>query len=424
MSTTERLSIRLRRARARGFTLVELMISMVAGLIIASAAFLLARNSSSFFQHEAGISTAQFSALVGFSRLQADIRRASFLGVPNVQTDPKLCGTTGGWPVGMGEIAGLRLEQGGSVVRHGGEAGMTLIAANGLDPDAAIVGGAFGTTEQYWVDAIVAGGGGGYVVQLQNDGAMVRTLESGGDPNEIFRAGRYLRIVDAEGWIGFGLITGVQFQNNHWRVLLSANPALPKRETMGTCGCSYDCVGVIASPVTRMLYDVREVDVATYPQYKGLYATSTHGLTAQHKGIAEAARSELVRVELDSADAEIPATLEILAEYAVDLKFGIVWEQNAGVAPLFAPQLQRLAMGSNAVYQVASSLVTNGTPERIRAVQVRMSVRAPKRDRDQQIQLPPSGGLFRFSLGPNLGFARMRTLVADVQLVNQTRTPQ
>ena len=86
------------RRAPRGFTLVELLVAITAGLFVAVAAFALAKQGSRFFQQEARVANAQFAATLGFDRLRADIARAGFLTTANVQRDPFHCGTTAGWP--------------------------------------------------------------------------------------------------------------------------------------------------------------------------------------------------------------------------------------------------------------------------------------------------------------------------------------
>ena len=77
------------------------MVAITAGLFVAVAAFALAKQGSRFFQQEARVANAQFSATLGFDRLRADISRAGFLTTANIQRDPFVCGNTAGWPAGM-----------------------------------------------------------------------------------------------------------------------------------------------------------------------------------------------------------------------------------------------------------------------------------------------------------------------------------
>jgi len=427
--TTDRQRSTLRRLRAsarrRGFTLIEMMVSLAAGLLISAAAFMMARNASRFFQAESGITSAQYQLVMGMTRLQADLRRTAFMTTPNVNVDTRLCGTTSGWPAGMLEMTGIYIQDNGSALRH--SADHDLSAANGLTPDALILGGTFGTTEQFSVQAI-NNGGGGMTVYFQEDGAMWRTrqkiAQGGYDLTDIFRPGRFLRVLDNEGRMSYGIITGVNPANPNPSVTLANAPALPTRATTGVCGCEGFCTGAIANPVVRMLYDLRSIDTTLYPQYAGLYARSGHAEVAYHRGPSEPTRTELVRIELDQAGNEIPASLEVLAEFAVDLKFGITRDTAAVGQP---PQLIRHPIGDVNVYTTAQLLGSGGTPDQIRAVQVRFSTRAHRRDRERSLPaIGPDAGLLRYQLGPGTpapaGYVRMRTLVTDVQLPNQQRS--
>lgn len=407
--------------RQEGFTLIELIVSMTAGLLISAAAFLLARNASSFFQHEARVTAAQFGVVVGMSRLTGDVRRASFMTVPNI-TDlgQKFCGDFGSYLAGMQLLAGVAIEEGGSVTDHAAD--HTLSVVNGLDPDSLVLSGLFGSTEQFAVAAI-----NGDVVTLQNDGAMRRTelraAEGGDAVADIFRVGRFLRIVDKEGRTGYGIIAAPPtVVGGFTQITTSSTPAVPTRENTGTCGCEGFCTGAIVNPVSRMRYDLRAVDDTTYPRYRGLYQTSGIADVSYHRGLPGIQRTELIRVELDADDNEIDSTLEVLAEHVVDMKFGITAvDPNAAGN---APTLVRSEIGAPAVYVTAAPL-PGGRPQDIRAIQVRLSTRAAERDRDVQLNSVTTvdGGLLRYALrdggGTPMGFARMRTLVTEIQLMNQ-----
>src|SRR4051812_33413875 len=75
----------MRRLSQRAFTMVGLLVAITAGLFVAVGAYSLAKQGSRFFQQEARIANAQFSATLGFDRLRADIARAGFLSTPNIQ---------------------------------------------------------------------------------------------------------------------------------------------------------------------------------------------------------------------------------------------------------------------------------------------------------------------------------------------------
>ena len=53
---------RIRGRAARGFTLIELVVALSAGLLVSMAALMLSRNATKFFQNEARISATQLAA--------------------------------------------------------------------------------------------------------------------------------------------------------------------------------------------------------------------------------------------------------------------------------------------------------------------------------------------------------------------------
>ena len=165
------------------------------------------------------------------------------------------------------------------------------------------------------------------------------------------------------------------------------------------------------------------VNPGTYPAYAGMYQKANMGDTTYHRGALTTDRTELVRVELDQNGVEINPSLEVVAEYAVDLKFGLVRDTGVNVATT-VPQLQREAIDADNVYAVTAPPSAGGAtaPETVRALRVRLAPRAARPDGDTDLNLP-NGTALRYDLGPGRGFVRLRTLVTDVALMNQQRTP-
>lgn len=425
---------RARVRRRRGFTLIELMISLTAGLLISSAAFILARNASRFFAKEAGITTAQFANVVAMTRLTSDLKRSAYAATPNVEDEDWLCGDTALWPAGMQNLTGLRIIENGSAVAHAGDHALSV--ANGLEPDAVEITGAFATTEIFSVSHIVAAGG-ATTVFLQNDAPMIRTmLASQGSiasrMGETFVPGRMVRIIEKdEGRMMFGVIQAVTVPGGvtpspaspKISLTLTAAPAIPTVRAPGDCGCIGLCTGAVINPVSRVRYDLRRINPLANPGYAALYSNALHSVASFHRGLSEATRTDLVRVEVGTDGNEIAGTLELVAEYAVDLKFGLTFE-NPTVPPAAPTAFERRPLGHPDVYQIASAVAGGGAgrPQDIRAVQVRLSTRAADRDRD--VDLAPintDAGRLRYSLGADRGFARMRTLISEVALMNHPR---
>src|SRR5690242_6870684 len=96
------------RLRPRGFTLVEVLVAMSAGVLVSMAAFALSRNATHFFQHEARISATQLALTLGMNRITGDIQRASLMSTPNIQWDKKVC-RAADWPAGLKALAGVHI---------------------------------------------------------------------------------------------------------------------------------------------------------------------------------------------------------------------------------------------------------------------------------------------------------------------------
>jgi prepilin-type N-terminal cleavage/methylation domain-containing protein len=425
------------RSAARGFTLVELLVAMAAGLIVAAAAVLLSRNAARLFHEETRLSAAHLAAVLGLSRITADVQRAALLSTPNAQRDPWICGDKAAWPEGLRRLAGISIARQGSVLSHPGELDQSL--ANGLAPDALIIGGAFGIHEPLPIRLIQPGPGGGQDVYLQisGSGAMQRLRASaaagGAGLAEIFRPGRLLRVVlPGQSRHAYGVIAGIEVIDAPLAqviVRLAPAPALPRRDA-GGCGLGHGAnVGGLASPVSRIRYDIRRL--AGHPAYGALVAPVAPEMTGDD------GRTELVRVELDADDQEMPGTLELVAEYAVDLKLGVAILVPG--APGAGPAVERrpIAVPEDlAAYAIAADPTEPGArPERVRAVHIRLATRVRAPDRNMDLVEGPDGRRARFlipGLAPGALFAgdtappgappvyaRLRTLYTDVALPNQ-----
>ena len=416
------MNVRGRKRGARGFTLIELMVSLSAGLGVAAGAFLLARSATAFFQNEARLTNAQFASMVGMTRLTSDIRRASYKSTTNAKRDPNVCGYSATWPSALQSLAGIRIVEGGSKLDHAGD--HTLSTTNNLNPDSLYLSGLMNSTEHFSVAVMQAAGTGGYDIYLNKDGAYWRTklaTQTGSNIfDRIFVVGGMMRLVDQEGRATYGVISGIDESGTKPRITVSGTPKLAKRETQKTCGCTGLCLGSLVNPISTVKYDLRKVDTTVYTRYAGMFpnANVNGSKPLQFKGEVEPERTELVRVEIDVDGKELNDTLEVVAEYAVDLKFGATRTDKSTTANQ-TPVLARYAIADKRVYEKNASINSAGSPEYTSAVQVRLSTRAPGPDRTVGLPTTTDGGLLRFKLGTDGGFARMRTMIADVYLSNQ-----
>jgi prepilin-type N-terminal cleavage/methylation domain-containing protein len=408
----------MRSGAERGFTLIELVVALSAGLMVSMSALLLSRNATKFFQNEARISATQLAATLGMNRVTQDLQRAAFLSTRNNFNDPALC-TGAGFPSSLSGLAGLQIRIGGSVASHPADLVQSTDPQNGLNPDSVIISGSMDASERFAI-AWTFDGGGTRSVDLQLDGAIARlrqtALQNGQTLAQIltpiFRPGRFLRFIDDGRGQGnvWGVIQSLDVSGpagaETVRITLEASPSIPLKTQTTTCGLGEGANrGVFVSVVSRVLYDLRSL--RTDVNYATLVAPNP--TTAPITG--EDFRTELVRVELAPNDAEIAGTLELVAELAVDLKLGVTKAPITGSATAFNPQMTTFGFDDPEVMT---------TPERVRAVQVRLSTRARIPDRENP--LSASGHNYRFAvLQPPIRerFTRLRTLHATVALPNQ-----
>jgi len=406
------------RARRSGFTLVELMVAITGGLIVSIVVFELAKDASRFYKSETRTADATLAGMVGFERLQNDIARAAFMASPNVRRDPSVCGDPVGdasWPTELKHMAGLRI---------GSSPTNTTLKANGLAPDSITLAGSFSSVEEFPIWGVTDSGS-TYIVALQTKiGPLARMGYDASKTqlqilSSVFGVGRALRIVDRSGKAQYGTIKDVNASPP--QVILTHNPTLRLRTSASSiCGIRANETGYV-NVVNFVKYEV-----------KSLRGNADYAPIYSDAGAApwDGDRTELVRSELDTSGQEIANTQEVVAEYAVDLKFGLTVVSGT-ILNQTDPTLTTLAPGDTSNILKYAGDTTGITsplfgPQRIRAVRVRLSVRSREADRSANITAGGAiaPGLYRIGLGANGAppFARVRTLQADVSLPNQMGT--
>jgi prepilin-type N-terminal cleavage/methylation domain-containing protein len=427
--------------RARGFTLVELMVSLVAGLVIGVAVMGLSRIATTTFHEETRASTTELALRVASERLRADLARAAYMSTVNIQNDPQVSKEKGQSQIsfattfpGIGKLAGIAYTRQGSA---SGAVG-TLSNENGLAPDSILLGGNFTTADEYIVQSVVTGGAcGGQVVTLSTDSAALlrHTLTAKGvakSAAEVRQAmldafqpvtdtsnnGQFMaRVVDDSGHTQFvalcaakanvvstptgGVTPIVQVH------LDPATPLLDAATTGGNGGTTGFGVGrMTINPVQLVRWSIRRVANARLDS----------GSTAEN-----AAKFDLFRTWVDAKGNEVRG--ELIAEYAVDLSFGFtvsngltpptLTSTDLGIAQPKADPLQIPVGGS-------------GAPQDIRAIRFRLSLRTAMPDRTEPLAGPAAGYVYRYCITPGgcgstRAYARVRTIVSDVSLTNQFR---
>lgn len=399
-----------RRARERGFTLVELMVAMVAGLFVSMAVFTLAKHASGFAMRQSRVADATLQSVIGFERLQADIARAGFLSTPNVVRDPTMCnGGAADYPAALAQLASVFIE----TVDEGDRSGEQT--RNGIVPRRIRLAGSYDSPDMFPARLITQDDPPQVFLSrtslgMANINYVPGTNEDG--LSRVFGVGRALRIVDDAGGVQLATIANISAGANP-SIILSDTPGLQFRGSSarkcGVRGLGNDFVNV----VNIVRYDLRDLrgDAAMQAMYRAGPSQ-------------DADRTELVREELDVEGNVIAGTTELIAELAVDLGFSLF------VAPTTASGgLQRLDDAAVESYAGNPNGLSAGNgPQLIRAVRAWLSVRSQEADRATALPMTPDlpgPSRLRISLNPTDGtlppFARLRTQQATIPLANQAR---
>lgn len=495
--------------RQRGFTLIELLVSLVAGLIVALSLMGISKEVNDTFFEESRSSQAETALRLAMQRLSGDLGRASFMSTPNIRWDPQIMhvyGSAGGnvpstgYPAGIKSLAGLRLTYGGSNV--GAVAAMSAIqvpvAGATVNPDMLDVGGNMTSPDRYPVLNIAEGAGGcsGQRIFLQpKTPAMWRIVGQAGGalgaPNattedqlmtDIFQpvTGKafILRVMDpssgASQYVQTCAASTPLFNSGQpfvdidpttpiWTAAFQTSQGLSsqggQKVTFG--GFKGFGEGAIVNPISVVRWSIQP-ESALGATYNALNPT-----IAANANINDPNQFDLTRQFLDATGTPV-GTAEVVAEYAVDLKFGFTVDNELplnvpppdpnGLGPFgLTPNLVTFDFddnstggGGNKTWGQDITGLTSAPPgpERIRSVRVRIATRSSVADRQTDLPAagmappgytinPATGYLFRYctdlvkkcvppTAGTPVGtvqpvWARVRTLVTQVTLQNQGR---
>ncbi|HLK40896.1 MAG TPA: hypothetical protein VKU41_29285 [Polyangiaceae bacterium] len=462
-----------RRRRRAGFTLVELTVSLLAGLLVAIAIVGLSKEATRSFHEEVRASAAEASLRTAIDRLRADLARASYMSTANIFADPRIAHVLGGPNVaantaatypGIGKLQGVRLYEGSPA--QNSALGLTLSSWNGaIAPDKIEIAGNMTGSEQFEIQGItpLAAGGTCTTILLSTQPAAYRVLNNNNATNEagvntptaaadtemanLFHPSSDLarqfivRIVDNAGCTQYlptckgvqtaGLVLNGAFQPY---VLVTGAPIMAT-DAGTVCGVQGNAAGQgFVNPVQVVRWEILG------PAPTGADQEPQQDVTAlgnQFTGVAEAGagdpnKYDLTRMYLDAAGNVVPDTEEVVAEYAVDLDFAFTVDTSVDTTG-GTPTLTTYDFDSNGDThnQLAADDATTGTkPQRIRSIRVRLVTRAAQADRSVNIPLTDGGVpyIYRYCLQPGgcnsttaLQWARARTVTTEVALRNQAR---
>lgn len=344
------------RSRRDAFTLVELMVSIVAGLIAITTIYSLASGATRHFQDQQRVSQTQTALRLALEQIRADFERAGFGGTPSSRAEVR-CTTP------ANEIQAVEF------LDNADSALLPFPAVNVVEADGIRFVGNYATSGTYLAVGTNATGGS---IRLQTTWqAFRRDFGAPAEPaapfdsatfESVFATTRLLHIESAQGLHFFSRISGVSSSTQD---VTLATP-LP----VGTSCLPGLADGAQVTPLTRIEY--RVVD----PAAAGLTALVSGNPAAAQLGTTGPV---LVRRELPfNSDTPIAGTTRVVLEYVADFHLEFIVDMATG--PTNAPDLQTIGVPGQAPSNILNANGT-GNPERVRSILVTVAARTAMVDR-------------------------------------------
>lgn len=424
------MSAPARKRASRGFTLVELLVALTAGLIVSLAVVALSREATFSFHEEMRSASAESSVRIALDRLKADLQRAGYMTTGNINTDPRIpldsrdaTRIPGGASANFQALAGLNYYAKGSKA----ETPLSSAGDNKYEPDAIDITGNFTSTDNYVVSRIGAAGGcAGPRLFLSMDSAATYRMMTAKDPNAALRdmfqpvKGETFLVRIADDLGRQQLVEGCKAQTAGWDAGGGAWVDLQNAFDYVTTAYGFVDGRLTVNPVQTVRWEIRPLKSTDTT-----YAAIATDPAAGDGGVSK--KYNLVRSWIGSGNTPIgPA--EVVAEYAVDLKFAFTLDLGTTYDTANpTPNFQSFAFGddNNATYVTGNTGVAR--PQRVRAVRVRFSTRSSVPDRNEDLRLEKNDYTVRYCLeesGCTTGsrqWARVRTVTTEVALPNQAR---
>jgi type II secretory pathway pseudopilin PulG len=470
---------RLRLRRQTGFTLIELTVSLVAGLIVALGIMALSKEATRTFNEEVRGAAAEATMRTAIDRLRADLQRAGYMSTAQIMGDPMIAKVPGTLNVaninatmaGIQHLQSIYLNSGGSVTANG--LPLSAVQTPAVTPDSFDLGGNMTTAEQFEVQMITPTGACTQILLSPASAAMYRiaatgmgSVASGQELRNAFQpvpvgmtTKFIVRLVDTTGHTQYlatcdgcgGQPGAAGFTGTQPYVCIDTADTHIQTASQGGAGATAGqqaiggvtgfCVGCILNPVQLVRWEITTAakELVNTPQYAtGLDNTPT-GYTAG-VGTLDPNKYDLVRTYLDATDTPVPATTEIVAEYAVDLKLAFsvdttaLGDQFPGITTLAFSNAANATTWAPSVSPLGVPAANQG-PQRIRSARVRLVTRAAQPDRTVTVGVPSPAGLatdfmYRYCVNSSpscatsdgtLRWARTRTVTAEVSLPNQSQ---
>jgi len=438
------MSTPMKRGAESGFTLVELMVAMTAGIIAVSGAYVLSANSTRNISEQMRLADTQMSLRTAMDQVRRDFGRAGYLATRNVATmPPTFCGvatstlvvndpTTGAPPAFGVSVNAASIYVDGSLDLDGTGAATeallnhTTVAgtdANLTRADVVVLQGSYQAGTMFPVSNV--GFVDSRVIEVDNTSTTFQMVFSdapagGGagvyDPNrfeDTFARGRAVRF-ESDGRFYFRLIESSNGAVTPPTVTLAA-----AGDPLPDIGCA-PRAGAFVSVISQIVYELNPINGGS-----DLSAETPNDLVAlNHRTIPVAQlgrawkRTALVRREIsyETSIPMVPSTASLVLDNAVEFQVNAI--RNTA-APGDTPVFQRL---TGALVETVST--TAATAGQLRALLVTLSARAVEGEQlpMHRNRLSLDDPMLSFQMGtfggPTFFVARVRTARAEIFLPN------
>ncbi len=421
------------------------MISLVMGLIVALAAIALAKTSTTAFHEQARMNGVEMVLRSASERFRADLLKVSYMSTPNVRADNKIARLpTPSLPVAyrdltLDNLSGLRVDVGAGKSRTQGA--LSLATAHNLNPDDVYISGNLTSDDMYraqWVDVSTCGGP-RLRISGKADPAVSRLYNGATVPADMVTAAqavfmpglnmtppvpniRYaVQITDMRGCTNYLQICAISAAPDPEAVYLdiasdtNSRGILTPEDTKGTCG-------------GRLM---EEFSVAPIMRVRWYLDSSTDARITDTTLDGDR-KFNLYRQLLAGNGTTVVGPPELIAEYAVDLKIGLVVDDNISAPPThkityFDTEGAEANITAWTADPTTITTATQPQPQHIRSARYRMAFRAPYYDRTAPLTVGTGTPyLARYCVGSSSlanckQWTRVRTVISEVALLNQQR---
>lgn len=402
---------RSRATRARGYTLMELVVAAMLSLLVIAGLYVVYATHAKVFRGQEMVAQAQISARYAIQTVTSDLRRVGYMTTADSddpQVRQKLC------ELPSTRIIGVTLDQAATPVdaiwtRH----------APVQRPDGVTLVGNYTNEETYWVERIS-----GTTVTLQDNHAVDLTdpyPRGGTTLDQIFVPDQTLVRIRYQDKVLYSRVTGADHDAK----------TLTIADAPACLNALWD--GAELNIVNKVRYEVIPVGTG---DTDAQICLSEENVVASVAGEGTAQRYDLVRRFLSWADDSV-VTTQVVAENVVDFQvwfiFDALGDPNAGpavdysdthaIADTITADVQGLT-GNAPCDDGDIESDTTCSPMRIRGAIVRISTRTP--NEDPSFRFPEDDPTYLsnhplsyYDVDPDAaGAARVRTLTSYVDMPN------